>query len=117
MLQAKRYHIICDLKGCNANIKDKEKVREFIEELAKLTNMTILEGPIIAAGKPENPGLSALVIIDFSHISIHTFTKYDEALIDVFSCKEYDKDLVIDYCRSYFGVDKQNSRVKEVWWG
>lgn len=117
MLQAKRYHIICDIKGCNDKIRDRQAIREFIEELVKITNMSILEGPIVAEGKPENPGLSAFVIIDFSHISIHTFTKYDEALIDVFSCKEYDKDLVSDYCRSYFGVDKENSRVKEVWWG
>ncbi len=73
-----RYHIICDLSGCNQNIKDAPRIREFLEEVVKQINMSILEGPIIAEGKPENPGISGLVIIDFSHISIHTFTKHNE---------------------------------------
>lgn len=116
-MQAKRYHIICDLADSNEKIKDREKIRELIEELVKLTDMSILEGPIIAEGKPENPGLSALVIIDFSHISVHTFTKYNEVLIDVFSCKEFNRNLIMDYCLSYFEADKDTSRIKEVWWG
>lgn len=117
MLTAKRYHIICDLKNCNEKIKDKLAIREFLEGLAKMINMSIIEGPIIAEGLPENPGISGVVIIDFSHISIHTFTKYDEALIDIFSCKEFNKDFALDWCLNFFGVKKENSRVKEVWWG
>lgn len=117
MLSAKRYHIICDLVNCNEKIREREALRQFLEDLVKTINMTILEGPIIAEGKPENPGLSALVIVDFSHLSIQTFTKYNEALIDIFSCKEFNKDLAIDYCLSFFEVQKENSRVKEVWWG
>ncbi len=117
MLQAKRYHIICDLKNCNEKIKDREALRQFLEDLVKTIDMTILEGPIIAEGKPENPGLSALVIVDFSHLSIHTFTKYDEVLIDIFSCKEFSRDLTIDYCLNFFGTTKEHSRIKEVWWG
>ena len=116
-MQTKRYHIICDLKNCNEKIKDKQALREFLEGLVKILNMTILEGPIIAEGLPENPGLSAVVIIDYSDISVHSFTKYDEALIDIFSCKEFNKELALDYCLKFFGVDKENSRIKEIWWG
>ena len=92
-MQAKRYHIICDLKNCNKKISEANSLREFIEGLVKLVNMTILEGPIVAEGKPENPGYSALVIIDFSHISVHTFTKFNEALIDIFSCKPFERKI------------------------
>jgi len=116
-MQTKRYHIICDLKNCNEKIKDKQALREFLESLVKMLNMTILEGPIIAEGLPENPGLSAVVIIDYSDISVHSFTKYDEALIDIFSCKEFNKEIAIDYCLKFFGVDKEKSRIKQVWWG
>lgn len=116
-MQAKRYHIICDLVKCNEKIKDSESIREFLEGLVKILNMSILEGPIMAEGVPEDPGVSGVVIIDFSHISIHTFTKYKEALIDVFSCREFNRDIVLDYCMNFFGTTKENSRVKEVWWG
>jgi len=117
MLSAKRYHIICDLKSCNEKINAKEALREFLENLAKIIDMSILEGPIIAEGLPENPGLTALMIVDFSHVSIHTFSNYNEALIDIFSCKEYNKTLASNYCLEFFGVSKENSRIKEVWWG
>lgn len=117
MLQSKRFQVICDISGANQNIVSSDKLREFLEKLVKLLNMSILQGPIIAEGIPENPGLSALVIIDFSHISIHTFSKYNEALIDIFSCKEFDKEKVLDYCLEFFEAKKENSRIKEVYWG
>lgn len=79
--------------------------------------MSILAGPYSAVGIPENPGVSAFVIIDYSHISIHTFTKYNEALIDIFSCKAYSRNIVMDYCIEYFGANAKLSRIKEVWWG
>lgn len=116
-MQQPRYHIICDLAHCNENIKDPIKIREFLEEVVKRVNMSILEGPIIAEGQPENPGVTGIVIIDFSHISIHTFTKFNEALIDIFSCKFFERNPIVDYCTKYFGADAQLSRIKEVWWG
>lgn len=116
-MEAKRYHIICDLKNCNKKISSPNSLREFIDGLVKLVKMSILEGPIVAEGKPENPGFSAVVIIDFSHISIHTFTKYNEALIDIFSCKPFERNIVMDYCLAFFGAKHEESRVKEVWWG
>lgn len=116
-MQQPRYHIICDLSHCTQNFKYPEAIRQFLEEIVKRVNMSILEGPIIAEGKPENPGVSGLVIIDFSHISVHTFTKYNEALIDIFSCKQFERNPVVDYCIEYFGAKPENSRIKEVWWG
>ncbi|KKR78327.1 MAG: hypothetical protein UU23_C0001G0091 [Candidatus Curtissbacteria bacterium GW2011_GWA1_40_9] len=116
-MQQPRYHIICDLANCNEKIKDPLKIREFLEEIVKKVNMSILEGPIIAEGQPENPGISGLVIIDFSHISIHTFTKFNEALIDIFSCKPFERNPIVDFCTQYFEADASQSRIKEVWWG
>jgi S-adenosylmethionine decarboxylase len=116
-MQTKRYHHIFDFMNCNTNIKNEKKLRKFIEDVAVSIDMSICEGPIIAKGVAINPGLSALAIVDFSHISIHTFTKYKEALIDVFSCKPYDKKKVLELCKIYFSTDRTKIRQKEVWWG
>ena len=116
-MNVKRFHNIFDMKNCNDKISDPKVIREFVENIAKAVDMTILEGPIFAQGVAHNPGLSALAIIDFSHISIHTFTKYSEALIDVFSCKEYDKEKVLKVCKEYFETPDTEIREKEVWWG
>src|SRR5689334_12846347 len=95
-MHAKRFHNIYDIQNCNDKIADREVLRQFIEDVAKATEMQIIEGPIIAAGVESNPGLSGIAIVDFSHISIHTFTDYKGALIDVFSCKEYNRDKVLE---------------------
>lgn len=113
----KRFHNIFDLENCNEKIGNRNDVREFVEKVAKAVDMTILEGPIVAQGAEQNPGFSALVIIDFSHISVHTFTNYHEALIDVFSCKEYDRERVLNVCKEFFGTPETIVRQKEVWWG
>ena len=116
-MKTNRFHIICDLANCNNKTNDPEAIKKFLVDLVEEVNMSVLEGPIIAKGIPENPGYTALVIIDYSHLSVHTFTKYNEALIDLFSCKPYDKQKVLDYCNNFFGVKPEDARIKEVWWG
>lgn len=115
-MQTKRYHHIFDIDHCGAIVNDKAALEQFLHTLAKSIDMTILAGPILAEGIPENPGFSALAIIDYSHISVHTFTKYDEALIDVFSCKPYDRNVVRDLCQSIFATPESQINGKEVAW-
>jgi S-adenosylmethionine decarboxylase len=88
---SKRFHLILDA----VEVKDKYLANKkflvlFLKEAVRLVNMNILYGPIVAEGVPENPGLSAFCIIDYSHISIHTFTESNELYLDVFSCKPFN---------------------------
>lgn len=116
-MQQPRYHIICDISNCNEKINDPKEIRVFLESVVKIIDMKILEGPIVSEGFPSDPGLSAVVLVDYSHISIHTFTKYDEALIDVFSCRPFERNPLVDFACEYFGAKREESRIKEVWWG
>ena len=116
-MKTKRFHNIFDLTHCNEIILDKKNVRQFVEEVAAAINMSILEGPIAAEGIDLNPGLSVLAIVDFSHISVHTFVNDKEALIDIFSCREYDKEKVLEISKRYFSTPSTIVRKKEVWWG
>jgi len=116
MLKAKRYHIVCDLMKCNNKINKKNELIDFIVNLAQLINMKIIKGPEIEKGTAKNPGLTAFAIIDYSHISVHTFTKYNEALIDIFSCKKYNAKKAFDFCLNFFESDINNSRINKVCW-
>jgi len=116
-MKTKRFHNIFDLTHCNEKILDKKIIRKFVEEAVEAVDMSILEGPIIAEGIESNPGLSIIAIIDFSHISMHTFANNKKALIDIFSCKEYDKEKVLQVCEKYFATPNTTIRQKEVWWG
>jgi len=51
-------------------------------------------------------GWSGFVIIQESHISIHTFPRRRFVSIDVYSCKDFDPRPVRRYFRRLFGIQK-----------
>ncbi len=112
-----RYHLIFDLDHCRDTIKDHAVIRKFIEETVAAVKMEIIAGPIVCDGVPSNPGLSGFAVLDFSHVSVHTFTEYDEALVDIFSCKPFDREVAREKCVQYFATPQTEVRAKEVWWG
>ncbi|MFA6427143.1 MAG: S-adenosylmethionine decarboxylase [Candidatus Magasanikbacteria bacterium] len=114
----KRYHYIFDIDHCHEkNIRNRKLIPKFLRETVTTIGMKILMGPYIRQGVPENPGITGIAVLDFSHMSVHTFTKTNEVLIDVFSCKPYEKKMVRDICIKYFGTPKSKVREKKVWWG
>lgn len=117
-MQTKRYHILIDIKGANNEIlNNQESLTEFLKTLPGIIGMHVLKGPEIAVGIPENPGLSGFVIIDYSHISIHTFTQYQEALVDIFSCKPYRQEDATKAVLDYFSCTADQASIQEVSWG
>ncbi len=80
-MHTKRYHIIIDLKQVsNKVLNDKVGLDKFLRRLVRKIGMHILYEPVVVNGIKENPGISGFALIDFSHISIHTFTNHNEAL-------------------------------------
>jgi S-adenosylmethionine/arginine decarboxylase-like enzyme len=115
-MQSKRYHLIFDITACQYD-DNEERLKTFVVDTIAAIGMKVLHGPIVCEGVPENPGLSCLAVLDFSHISIHTFTRHHEIQVDIFSCKEYDRQLVRKKCLQYFATPESTIRAKEVWWG
>ena len=101
----RRFHLIMDIVDVEPEkLNDKNFLINLIYKLAKLVNMRILLGPKAIKGVDENPGLTAFCIIDFSHISIHTFTRTNEFYLDIFSCKPFNKNKVIQYIKKILNV-------------
>ncbi len=87
---SRRFHFVLDAFDCNmALLENKAFLVKLVKDIAKLIDMKILKGPVLAKGVPANPGYTIFTIVDFSHISIHTFTKSNEFCLDVFSCKSF----------------------------
>jgi S-adenosylmethionine/arginine decarboxylase-like enzyme len=99
-------HLIID--GVFKQKVDGDVVMGILRELPGKIDMNILEGPVVVEGVPENPGWTGFVIIDKSHIAIHTFDALegekggDKVSIDVFSCKHFDEHKVLDYFKDKF---------------
>lgn len=114
----KRYHILIDLEKVKSkNMTHGKNLKKFLNELPGIIDMHVLVKPKVAEGIPENPGLSGFVIIDYSHISIHTFTAKDEALVDIFSCKPYKQEDAVNAVVGHFHSDVSNANIQVVSWG
>ncbi len=112
---ARRYHIIIDAVDCNPElIKDRDKVGKAIRDITNLCQMRILHGPVVMEGLPSNPGITGFAVIEFSHISIHTFVPSNEICVDIFSCKKFDQDAVKKYVKDTFGLDDSSTKIIEV---
>lgn len=113
-----RYHLIFDLVDVSSGIvNNKEGLALFIKELAKIIKMKIIYGPVVVDGVPTDPGITGFAIVDLSHISVHTFSGFNEVMVDIFSCQPYDRAKARKAILNYFKVSYENMRAQEVFWG
>lgn len=92
-------HLIIDGYSANPDIlKSEEFIYRWLDQYPAEIGMTKISSPYVVryvGAKPEDWGLSGLVLIAESHISIHTFVEPGFVNIDVFSCKSFDAEQVI----------------------
>ena len=102
-----RFHLVIDAFNCDSDkLGSKDELVKMIKDISELLNMKIISGPIVADGIEINPGLTAFAIIDFSHISIHTFTDKNEFCLDIFSCRQFDFSKLEDFIKKTFNLRK-----------
>lgn len=98
-------HLILDMAGCNDNISRKESISAFATELVDAIDMIAFGEPIIehfATHSQEAAGFSLVQLIETSAICAH-FSDYNrDVYLDVFSCKPFDRDKVVQVVDKYF---------------
>jgi S-adenosylmethionine decarboxylase len=83
-LKALGQHLLIELYGCDPGILDNlEHVRQALLHAAELVSATIIE---VVGHKFEPCGVTVVVAIAESHLSIHTWPEYGYAAVDVFTC-------------------------------
>ncbi len=108
-------HLILDGFGADPQkLQDLDATFTLLDNYPSKIGMTKIMPPYVFrynGVKPEDWGISGVVLIAESHISIHTFPNKGYINIDVFSCKAFDPDLAVDYMKEQFGISLVNSRV------
>jgi len=78
-------HVFGNLKSCDVELlKSEEELRKIACEAARVGNMTIVS--VISHKFGIEGGVSVIVIVAESHISIHTWPEYAYATVDVYTC-------------------------------
>ena len=105
-------HLTLDLYGCDEKkLNDEKFIHKILEELPDLIKMHKISKPNVVTypgreGSFDKGGISAFIVIAESHISIHTFSGYGFASVDIFSCREFDEEKAIKYLVEKFGAKK-----------
>lgn len=101
-------HLMLDCRSCDLDkISDLEYVFNVLNDLPDAVGMTKITQPYVFpySGKvPEDKGITGMVIIAESHITFHSFVEKDYFFFDIFSCKPFEVERVVDYIVSAFGV-------------
>lgn len=82
-------HLLVELRDCNPRIiKDLDMVKNALVSAAKEAKATIVD----ISFHEFNPfGISGMVVIAESHLSIHTWPEYSYAAVDIFTCGDVIK--------------------------
>ncbi len=106
-------HLIIDGFGKNkAILQDESFIHDLLNAYPDKIGMTKISDPIVfrySGAKPEDWGVSGLVFIAESHISLHTFVERAFINIDVFSCKDFDAEQIIRDMRDKFELTRMRS--------
>jgi S-adenosylmethionine decarboxylase len=102
-------HLMMDCRGVSfEKCSDLQYVWEFLNTLPDRIGMTKITQPYVfpySGLVPEDEGLTGVVIIAESHLTFHSFIRKDYFFFDLFSCKSFDVDHVIQEVVTTFEVD------------
>lgn len=83
-MEALGKHLLLELIDCDAGLlNDIEYLRKVVSDIARQIGATVIKDTFYQF-TPQ--GVSGVVIIAESHISIHTWPEYAFAAVDVFTC-------------------------------
>jgi len=95
---------IADCGGCDlALITDAHNIKLFSEELVRRIDMKAYGDPqIIHFGTEDKAGYTLVQLIETSNITAHFSNDTCSVFLNVFSCREFDKHVVIEVINKYF---------------
>ena len=109
-------HVTIDASRCDKQkLASQSLVYDILNDLPAKIGMTKMTLPYVAKWLDKfadgTPGISGVVMIAESHISIHTFPDQDYIFMDIFSCRSFDTEKAIKYLISAFGARKYETHV------
>ena len=88
---------------------DEEQLQHWMREFIESINMKVFMGPYVKyCNMPGNRGITAVAIIETSHIAMHIWDEPKPALMqmDVYSCGEFDHTDICKKLMNDFDIHK-----------
>lgn len=116
------YELILDLNGCNPHMFNRQSIKEYFKKLCDQIKMTRCDLHFWddfgvpeeeQQTSPHTKGTSAVQFILTSTIVIHTLELTGAAYINIFSCKEFEKDKAESFSKEWFDANEIHSHFIE----
>jgi S-adenosylmethionine/arginine decarboxylase-like enzyme len=108
--------LIIDLQECDISTFTEAGIRKYIKDLCAQIGMKRHGDTVFWHDYSDTPhlkGISAMQFIETSSIVIHTLDFLHTALINIFSCKDFDKENAIRFSKNFFGAKRLSYQVVE----
>ena len=106
-------HLILDAAGCSPKrISCPIVIGNFTRDLVKRIDMKAYGEPqIVMFGTGNKKGYTLIQLIETSNIAGHFVEENNTMYLDVFSCKDFDTEVVKELVHEYFDAQKFNIKV------
>ncbi len=109
-METKSQHLLIELFGCNIDaLEDRALLTNLLEEAAVAADVTIVQS-VFHQYSPQ--GVTGVVIIEESHLSIHTWPEYGYASVDFYTCGNGEPEKALHVIQN--GLDAKRSEVMMV---
>jgi S-adenosylmethionine/arginine decarboxylase-like enzyme len=107
-MQLDHKHLVLRAEVINCPAEDSlHEILDWMKMLIKKIDMKLMQGPTISyVDQPGNRGTTCMALIETSHIVIHIWDEPNPGLIqlDIYSCKEFNLEIVMKHIKEYFNV-------------
>lgn len=106
-------HLILDAAGCSPKMIGCAKVIDgFARSLVKRIDMVAYGQPqVVMFGSGNKKGYTLVQLIETSNITAHFVEENDSMYLDVFSCKDFDPEVVEEAVKEFFDAKYFNRKV------
>ena len=102
-MSPKGFHFIVEASGCSPVISQVDRLQEILVEAAKRANTQVWS---VSFHRFPPDGVSGVVVISESHLSIHTWPEVGYMALDIYTCGEESKpQIAVDYVLEQIGAN------------
>ena len=100
-------HILIEFMNCDPEIlNDVAKIEKNMVDAASKAGATVINSTFHHFSPY---GVSGVVVIQESHLAIHTWPEWGYSAVDLFTCGEIDAWISFDYLKNCFGSDSYSA--------
>ncbi len=108
-------HLIIDAYGIDyKKLKNYRGIRALLKGLPEKFNMRPLSDVITKKVKSDfypDWGISGIIMLYESHISLHTWPEEGYVAMDLYSCKDFDHEAIIEYVKNFWGSKRMKVKM------